>query len=138
MDMIWDIGPIINLNVIEEKLQILANLDIDTQNLELGYYFLCDVMLLMFTEDELVAGLIMYLNALVEHDLPLEDSTMMIEHFVYKVTALDHSVTKPVAIYTYSKLLPRELPFAEQLAMIRQLLANIYELEGSGHRLFKF
>lgn len=55
---------------------------------------------------------------------------MMIEHFVYKVTALDHSVTKPVAIYTYSKLLPRELPFAEQLAMIRQLLANIYELEG--------
>lgn len=37
MEQVFDIGPIINLNIIDEKLAILANLNYDTEYLEVGY-----------------------------------------------------------------------------------------------------
>ncbi|XP_065159550.1 COP9 signalosome complex subunit 4-like [Atheta coriaria] len=130
MEQVFDIGPIINLNIIDEKLAILANLNYDTEYLEVGYYFLCDLMIINLPEDELVAGLIKYINALVDHNLPLDLAKEMITYFGFKLVRLEHSISKPVAKHASNRFLPLEMAFGEQLSMVRQHLASVYELKG--------
>ncbi|KAJ1620320.1 hypothetical protein T492DRAFT_1078888 [Pavlovales sp. CCMP2436] len=73
------------------------------------------------------------LNALIDHmaseDMSVIISRQVLSDFVVQLATLETARVKEVAIYALERLQPRVVSFEEQVTVIRELLAAIYETE---------
>ncbi|CAE1173141.1 COPS4 [Acanthosepion pharaonis] len=81
--------------------------------------------------DELIPSLHAFVEALVNENISLVISRQILTDFCNHLTKLPDPVAKNVAKFTLDRVYARVISFEEQVASIRQHLANIYEREKS-------
>ncbi|KAK7507736.1 hypothetical protein BaRGS_00000701 [Batillaria attramentaria] len=81
--------------------------------------------------DDLVPSLQAFVEALVNENVSLVISRQILSDFTAQLEQLPDPVAKTVAHFTLEKIHTRVISFEEQVAAIRQHLANIYEREQS-------
>jgi len=85
--------------------------------------------ILSLGEDELVEGLRAFIEAIVDENVSLVISRLLLTEISTILQNLEDSVSKAVSHYTLEKVAPRVISFEEQVGSIRQHLADIYERE---------
>ncbi|GFR79225.1 COP9 signalosome complex subunit 4 [Elysia marginata] len=80
---------------------------------------------------ELVPSLQAFIEALVSEGVSLVISRQILTDFTNQLARMPDNVAKQMAHYTLEKIQARVISFEEQVAAIRQHLANIYEREES-------
>lgn len=119
-----------DLQTIKAKLKSLADLNFTSQqDLSIEYYLIINAILTNFAGQDLITGLTMYINAVLDHNISLVLARELITHFCCNLDTVEHNVSKQVTKHTYSRLQPREKGYEEQVSLIRQHLATIYEHE---------
>ncbi|KAF8782588.1 COP9 signalosome complex subunit 4-like [Argiope bruennichi] len=83
------------------------------------------------TGEELVEGLQSFVESIVNENVSLVISRQLLTDVGIHLTKLPDDVSKRVSHYTLDKVQPRVVSFEEQVASIRQHLADIYEKEHS-------
>ncbi|GBN07100.1 COP9 signalosome complex subunit 4 [Araneus ventricosus] len=83
------------------------------------------------TGEELVEGLQSFVESIVNENVSLVISRQLLTDVGTHLTKLPDDVSKQVSHYTLDKVQPRVVSFEEQVASIRQHLADIYEKEQS-------
>ncbi|RZF43818.1 hypothetical protein LSTR_LSTR006359 [Laodelphax striatellus] len=89
--------------------------------------------LLKGTGTELVEGLKIFIEAIVNENVSLVISRQILTDISVHLTILPDEISKAVSHYTLDKVQPRVISFEEQVASIRQHLALIYEREQNWH-----
>ncbi|XP_046398858.1 COP9 signalosome complex subunit 4 [Ischnura elegans] len=85
--------------------------------------------LLASSETELVEGLKTFIEAIVNENVSLVISRQILTDVSVHLSKLPDNLSKAVSHYTLDKVQPRVISFEEQVASIRQHLADIYERE---------
>ncbi|KAF4530662.1 hypothetical protein B566_EDAN004901 [Ephemera danica] len=80
-------------------------------------------------EEELIEGLKAFVEAIVNENVSLVISRQLLTDVSTHFTKLPEHVSKTVSHFTLDKVQPRVISFEEQVASIRQHLADIYEKE---------
>ncbi|XP_065158268.1 COP9 signalosome complex subunit 4 [Atheta coriaria] len=93
------------------------------------YRHISDVILMSLTGNELIEGLKLFIDAIVNENVSLIISRQLLSDLSLNLTRLPDNISKEVAHYTLDKVQPRVISFEEQVSMIRQHLGNIYENE---------
>ncbi|GFS51169.1 COP9 signalosome complex subunit 4 [Nephila pilipes] len=83
------------------------------------------------TGEELVEGLQSFVESIVNENVSLVISRQLLTDVGTHLTKLPDDVSKIVSHYTLDRVQPRVVSFEEQVASIRQHLADIYEKEQS-------
>merc|ERR1712020_844289 len=80
-------------------------------------------------EDELVDGLKAFIEAIVNENVSLVISRQLLSEVATQLTKVEDSISKAVSHYTLDIVQPRVISFEDQVGLIRQHLADIYEKE---------
>ncbi|KAK6170615.1 hypothetical protein SNE40_018970 [Patella caerulea] len=83
------------------------------------------------SKEELIPCLQVFVEALVNENVSLVISRQILSEFTTQLTKLPDNIAKQVSHYTLEKIHSRVISFEEQVAAIRQHLADIYEHEQS-------
>uniref|UniRef100_A0A0B7B012 COP9 signalosome complex subunit 4 n=1 Tax=Arion vulgaris TaxID=1028688 RepID=A0A0B7B012_9EUPU len=81
--------------------------------------------------NELIPSLQFFIEALVSEGVSLVISRQILTDFTSQLSRMPDAVAKEVSHFTLEKIQARVISFEEQVATIRQHLANIYEREES-------
>uniref|UniRef100_A0A0P4VZC6 COP9 signalosome complex subunit 4 n=1 Tax=Scylla olivacea TaxID=85551 RepID=A0A0P4VZC6_SCYOL len=82
-------------------------------------------------ENDVAEGLQAFIEAIVKENVSLVISRQLLSDVSTQLTSMADGVAKTVAHFTLDKVQPRVISFEEQVASIRQHLADIYERESS-------
>merc|ERR1711994_449743 len=85
--------------------------------------------ILQLGEDELVEGLKIFIEAIVNENVSLVISRQLLSEVGTTLAQLEDSVSKAVSHFTIDIVQPRVISFEDQVVTIRQHLADIYERE---------
>lgn len=88
-------------------------------------------VVLKATGEEIIDGLKAFIEAIVNENVSLVISRQVLTDVGSHLTKLPDDVSKQVSHFTLEKVQPRVISFEEQVASIRQHLADIYERETS-------
>ena len=80
-------------------------------------------------EDELVEGLKIFIEAIVNENVSLVISRQLLSEVGNTLAQLEDSVSKAVSHFTIDIVQPRVISFEDQVVTIRTHLADIYERE---------
>ncbi|XP_076040568.1 COP9 signalosome subunit 4 [Oratosquilla oratoria] len=94
------------------------------------YRSVLDIILKHNNEGEQVEGLQTFIDAIVRETVSLVISRQLLTDVSSHLTNMSDNVAKTIAHYTLEKVQPRVISFEEQVASMRQHLADIYEREG--------
>ncbi|GFG37299.1 hypothetical protein Cfor_05322 [Coptotermes formosanus] len=86
---------------------------------------------ILTSRDDLTETLKVFIEAIVNENVSLVISRQILTDVSTQLTVLSDPVSKAVSHYTLDKVQPRVISFEEQVASIRQHLADIYEREQS-------
>ncbi|XP_067003342.1 COP9 signalosome complex subunit 4 [Anabrus simplex] len=113
---------------IRQQLATLANSGGSHKDQAEKYRAILD-SLLTLTGDELVETLKVFIEAIVNENVSLVISRQILTDVSTQLVGLPDFISKAVSHYTLDKVQPRVISFEEQVASIRQHLADIYERE---------
>ena len=85
--------------------------------------------ILQLGEDELVDGLKAFIEAIVNENVSLVISRQLLSEVAMEMAKVEDSISKAVSHYTLDIVQPRVISFEDQVGLIRQHLADIYEKE---------
>uniref|UniRef100_T1JPH2 COP9 signalosome complex subunit 4 n=1 Tax=Strigamia maritima TaxID=126957 RepID=T1JPH2_STRMM len=85
--------------------------------------------ILKYKEDEVIEGLKTFVEGIVNENVSLVISRQVLTDVSTHLTKLNDNTSKIVSHFTLDKVQPRVISFEEQVASIRQHLAEIYERE---------
>lgn len=95
------------------------------------YRAVLDNILKVGNENDMAEGLQAFIEAIVKETVSLVISRQLLSDVSTHLTSMADHVAKTVAHFTLDKVQPRVISFEEQVASIRQHLADIYERESS-------
>ncbi|KAL1497633.1 hypothetical protein ABEB36_008559 [Hypothenemus hampei] len=84
-------------------------------------------LILKETENDLIECLQIFIEAIVNENVSLVISRQILTEISYHLMKLPDNVSRAVSHYMLEKVQPRVISFEEQVASIRQHLADIYE-----------
>ncbi|CAH1258081.1 COPS4 [Branchiostoma lanceolatum] len=113
---------------VRAQLQALAQAGGSHKDLADKYRHMLD-SILKASGKELSDGLKSFVEALVDENVSLVISRQILTEFCSHLTKLPDDVAKDVAHFTLDKVQPRVISFEEQVASVRQHLAQLYENE---------
>lgn len=85
--------------------------------------------ILALGEDDLVDGLKGFIDAIVNENVSLVISRQLLTEVAQHLVKVEDSISKAVSHYTLEVVQPRVISFEDQVGIIRQHLADIYERE---------
>ena len=85
--------------------------------------------ILQLGEDELVDGLKAFIEAIVNENVSLVISRQLLSEVAMEMAKVEDSISKAASHYTLDIVQPRVISFEDQVGLIRQHLADIYEKE---------
>ncbi|KAG8034567.1 hypothetical protein G9C98_007643 [Cotesia typhae] len=112
--------------VVRQQLANLANSGGSHKDQAEKYRSILDGIL-STSKDDLVDNLKIFIEAIVNENVSLVISRQVLTDVSNRLSQLDDEISKAVSHYTLDKVQPRVISFEEQVASIRQHLANIYE-----------
>lgn len=115
---------------VKQQLNSLSNLGGSHKDQAEKYRAVLDAVL-KTSGDDLIEGLKAFIEAIVNENVSLVISRQVLTDVGSHLTKLDDAVSKQVSHFTLEKVQPRVISFEEQVASIRQHLADIYEREQS-------
>ncbi|KAK7869618.1 hypothetical protein R5R35_009992 [Gryllus longicercus] len=115
-------------NAIRQQLAALANSGGSHKDQAERYRSILDSLLTLTSED-LIETLKVFIEAIVNENVSLVISRQILTDVSTQLTNLPDFISKAVSHYTLDKVQPRVISFEEQVASIRQHLADIYERE---------
>lgn len=115
---------------VRQQLAVLANSSGSHKDQAEKYRSLLDAILTS-SGDDLTETLKVFIEAIVNENVSLVISRQILTDVSTQLTVLSDPVSKAVSHYTLDKVQPRVISFEEQVASIRQHLADIYEREQS-------
>lgn len=95
------------------------------------YKAVLDLVFSTTCNEEMVKGLQIFVEAIVRETVSLVISRQLLTEVSTKLVSMPDDIAKTVAHFILDKVQPRVISFEEQVAIIRQHLANIYEREGT-------
>lgn len=113
---------------VRQQLSSLSNLGGSPKDQADRYRNVLD-SILKFRGEELIEGLKAFVEAIVNENVSLVISRQLLTDVGTHLTRLADNVSKVVSHFTLDKVQPRVVSFEEQVASIRQHLADIYEKE---------
>lgn len=120
----------VNVMSVRQQLAVLANSSGSHKDQAEKYRSLLDAILTS-SGDDLTETLKVFIEAIVNENVSLVISRQILTDVSTQLTVLSDPVSKAVSHYTLDKVQPRVISFEEQVASIRQHLADIYEREQS-------
>jgi COP9 signalosome complex subunit 4 len=115
---------------VRQQLAVLSNSSGSHKDQAEKYRSLLDAILTS-SRDDLTETLKVFIEAIVNENVSLVISRQILTDVSTQLTVLSDPVSKAVSHYTLEKVQPRVISFEEQVASIRQHLADIYEREQS-------
>lgn len=113
---------------VRSQLSTLGNLGGSPKDQADRYRSVLDAIL-KTSGDELIDGLKAFVEAIVNENVSLVISRQLLTDVGNHLTKLPDDVSKLISHFTLDKVQPRVVSFEEQVASIRQHLADIYEKE---------
>ncbi|CAD6216294.1 GSCOCG00004445001-RA-CDS [Cotesia congregata] len=117
---------VMTVAVVRQQLANLANSGGSHKDQAEKYRSILDGIL-STSKDDLVDNLKIFIEAIVNENVSLVISRQVLTDVSNRLAQLDDEISKAVSHYTLDKVQPRVISFEEQVASIRQHLANIYE-----------
>lgn len=117
-------------SAVRQQLAALANVGGTPKDQADRYRLVLDTII-KSNKEELVEGLKTFVEAIVNENVSLVISRQLLTDVGSNLTKLPDDVSKVVSHYTLDRVQPRVVSFEEQVASIRQHLAEIYEKEQS-------
>ncbi|KDR18210.1 COP9 signalosome complex subunit 4 [Zootermopsis nevadensis] len=115
---------------VKQQLAVLATAGGSHKDQAEKYRSILDVILTS-SGDDLAETLKVFIEAIVNENVSLVISRQILTDVSTQLTVLPDAISKAVSHYTLDKVQPRVISFEEQVASIRQHLADIYEREQS-------
>ncbi|PSN52138.1 COP9 signalosome complex subunit 4 [Blattella germanica] len=119
----------VNAGIVRQQLNLLANSGGSHKDQAEKYRSILDAILT--SSDDLAETLKIFIEAIVNENVSLVISRQILTDVSTQLTVLPDNISKAVSHYTLDKVQPRVISFEEQVASIRQHLADIYEREQS-------
>ncbi|XP_021922329.1 COP9 signalosome complex subunit 4 [Zootermopsis nevadensis] len=120
----------VNVMSVKQQLAVLATAGGSHKDQAEKYRSILDVILTS-SGDDLAETLKVFIEAIVNENVSLVISRQILTDVSTQLTVLPDAISKAVSHYTLDKVQPRVISFEEQVASIRQHLADIYEREQS-------
>lgn len=115
---------------VRQQLAVLGNSGGSHKDQAEKYRSILDTIL-SSSGDDLAETLKVFIEAIVNENVSLVISRQILTDVSTQLTVLSDPISKVVSHYTLDKVQPRVISFEEQVASIRQHLADIYEREQS-------
>lgn len=117
---------VVTVSAVRQQLTNLAHSGGSHKDQAEKYRAILDAILLSSGE-ELVDALKIFIEAIVNENVSLVISRQVLTDVSSRLLFLPDEISKAVSHYTLDKVQPRVISFEEQVASIRQHLADIYE-----------
>ncbi|XP_008547230.1 COP9 signalosome complex subunit 4 [Microplitis demolitor] len=118
---------LVTVPVVRQQLANLASSGGSHKDQAEKYRSILDGIISSSSNDDLVDNLKIFIEAIVNENVSLVISRQVLTDVSTRLSHLPDEISKAVSHYTLDKVQPRVISFEEQVASIRQHLANIYE-----------
>ncbi|KAG1667115.1 COP9 signalosome complex subunit 4 [Nymphon striatum] len=118
-----------SVQTVKQQLVVLINQNGSHKDQTERYRAVLDEIITVQQEELLIEGLKCFVEAIVNENVSLVISRQLLTEIGNHLPKLPDSVSKDVSHYALEKVQPRVISFEEQVACVRQHLAEIYERE---------